>query len=271
MSVSTSTAIQFDSSSQNRALALCLAASIALHAVVLFLVPGMRARAPETNEPKVLVARIAPRTAPPEPAPPAAEVVQPPPAPEPPKPPPERPRPEAKVEPQPRPALTRPTPAPEAPQFAPSPATAPAPAPSAPAEAAPAQPPAAPGKAAPRPAEPSAPAKGESVARPAPSAEEVGSLDQYRLAVIGAAKKYKRYPAQALEKGWQGRVEIRMIIGANGMIQAVNVKTSSGFEILDNQAVDMVKKAKPLAPIPAALRGKEFTVDIPVIFDLQTG
>jgi TonB family protein len=49
------------------------------------------------------------------------------------------------------------------------------------------------------------------------------------------------------------------------------VKSSSGYEILDNVAVDMIKKAKPLTPIPAALRGKEFTVDIPVIFDLQTG
>jgi len=49
------------------------------------------------------------------------------------------------------------------------------------------------------------------------------------------------------------------------------VKASSGYEILDNQALDMVKKAKPLTPIPAALRGREFTVDIPVIFDLQAG
>ena len=96
-------------------------------------------------------------------------------------------------------------------------------------------------------------------------------MERYRLAVIGAANKYKRYPAQAMEKGWQGRVEIRLVIGNNGMTQSLVVKSSSGFRILDDQALDMVKKAKPLAPIPASLRGRQFTVDIPVIFDLQTG
>ncbi len=33
----------------------------------------------------------------------------------------------------------------------------------------------------------------------------------------------------------------------------------------------MVKKGKPLTPLPAASHGREFTVDIPVIFELQTG
>ena len=74
-----------------------------------------------------------------------------------------------------------------------------------------------------------------------------------------------------MDKGWQGRVEIRLVVGANGMIQSSLVKASSGYEILDNQALDMVMKAKPLTPIPAALRGREFSVDIPVIFDLQAG
>ena len=65
--------------------------------------------------------------------------------------------------------------------------------------------------------------------------------------------------------------ERRLIIGPNGAIQSSLVKASSGYEILDSQAMDMVKKAKPLTPIPAALRGREFMVDIPVIFDLQAG
>ena len=91
------------------------------------------------------------------------------------------------------------------------------------------------------------------------------------MAIILAARRYKRYPAVAMEKGWQGKVEIRLLIGANGMIQATTVKTSSGHQILDDTALDMVKKAKPMTQIPSALRSKEFTIDIPVIFDLQSG
>jgi hypothetical protein len=33
----------------------------------------------------------------------------------------------------------------------------------------------------------------------------------------------------------------------------------------------MVKKGQPLLQIPAALRGREFSVDIPVTFELLTG
>ena len=74
-----------------------------------------------------------------------------------------------------------------------------------------------------------------------------------------------------MEKGWAGKVEVRIVIGPNGMTQSIAVKTSSGFDVLDRAAVDMVTKAKPMTTIPPALRGREFAVDIPVIFSLQTG
>lgn len=271
MSVSTSTAHLFDSAAQHRALAVCLLASMLLHASALLLFSGKRARPPADNGSKILVARIAPRAALPE-TPRETQAVQPPPRPEPPQRQPEaKPRPEPRQEARPEPRSVLARPAPETPQVAPQPAAAPS-APVDTASAAPASPPAP--AAAPRGAEPQAPAtKGETTARaaPSPSAEESGSMERYRLAVIGAANKYKRYPAQAMEKGWQGRVEIRLVIGNNGMTQSLVVKSSSGFRILDDQALDMVKKAKPLAPIPASLRGRQFTVDIPVIFDLQTG
>lgn len=74
-----------------------------------------------------------------------------------------------------------------------------------------------------------------------------------------------------MEKGWQGKVEVRLEIGSNGMTKKAFVKTSSGYPVLDRQALDMITKGKMLAPIPPALRGKEFEIDIPVIFDLKMG
>lgn len=74
-----------------------------------------------------------------------------------------------------------------------------------------------------------------------------------------------------MEKGWQGRVEIRLSIGANGMIQGAAIRTSSGHQVLDDTALDMIRKAKPMTQIPQVLRGREFIVDVPVIFDLKTG
>jgi len=87
--------------------------------------------------------------------------------------------------------------------------------------------------------------------------------------VITAARRYKRYPRIAMDNGWEGRSEVRMVIGANGMITSLTVRTGAGHEVLDKAALDMIRSAKPLIPIPSALRGREFTVDIPVVFSLK--
>lgn len=102
------------------------------------------------------------------------------------------------------------------------------------------------------------------------SEADKGTLERYRLALIAATRRYKRYPAIAMEKGWQGRVEVRMVIGANGMLVSASVKSSSGHEVLDRQAVGMLKKGKTTVPIPANLRGREFHIDVPVIFNLES-
>lgn len=101
-------------------------------------------------------------------------------------------------------------------------------------------------------------------------AVDAGTLEQYRLALIVATRRYKRYPAIALEKGLQGRVEVHMVIGANGIVAGTSIKAGSGHEILDNQAIDMLKKGKTTVPIPAGLRGREFSIDVPVIFNLDS-
>ena len=94
-------------------------------------------------------------------------------------------------------------------------------------------------------------------------------MAQYRLALIVATRRYKRYPAIALEKGWQGKVDVHLVIGANGMVASASIKASSGHEILDNQALDMLNKGRTTVPVPAGLRGREFDIEVPVIFSLD--
>jgi protein TonB len=240
----------FGPGEQNRALVPCVLASLALHALVLLL-PGLRTGAPAGAAAHVLTAKFAPHET--APAPPTS------------------PTHEGKAEPEPLRSGS------DARREAPSPAAS---TPSAAAASA-AEIPAATAPAAELPAAvPAGAAAGPARRTQAPVAAspgadrtggDAGTLDQYRLALIGYARRYKRYPAQAVDQGWQGRVEIHLVVGASGAIASTLVKASSGYEILDNQAMDMVKQAMPLAPIPAALRGREFSVDIPVIFDLQAG
>ncbi len=250
MPISTSTAVLFSAGSQNRALLACLCVSIALHASVLFSFPEFRARVP-SGGPKMLTASFAPRPARPEAAPAIEQTAY-----RPPEAPPQKIRPDT-----PQPALTQPL---QAAQPIPQPPVVPQ-TPGDPAQTANAAPPAplVPAQTAPAEVSPGVDFSND--------VADASLLAKYRAALIDAARRYRRYPPQAMERGWQGRVEIRLVIGANGTIKSASIKISSRYQILDDQALDMVKRGKTLAQIPAALRGREFTVDVPVIFELQTG
>ena len=98
---------------------------------------------------------------------------------------------------------------------------------------------------------------------------DAGTLAQYRLLVLGAARRFKQYPETAAENNWQGKVEIRMVIDSRGEISSLDVRTSAGHAVLDRHALEMIERAKAFAQIPPSLRGKEFAVDIPVEFVLR--
>lgn len=248
---------------QDRAFHYAVVFSIALHGALLAALstlPEPRTRAPA---PGPIIARLV------QPAPPATPTAA--------------PRPE-RVEPtmeekKPAPSL-KPVPAakprplskaePKSPAKA-APTTPSAPAPESMAEASP-SPPAT--SAAPAPAAPSegAVARAEPVPAPAaPSADtfDAGSLAQYRLQLISAARKYKRYPRAAMDNNWEGDVVVRMVIGANGMISALSVKSSSGHEVLDRQALEMFRQATRAVTVPPALRGKEFAIELRAIYSLK--
>jgi len=106
---------------------------------------------------------------------------------------------------------------------------------------------------------------------PSPSAAAVDAnlLLDYRRRLIGAARRYKRYPRAAIDNEWEGATEVAIVVGANGRIRSMTISKTSGHAVLDRQALDMFRKAKPLVPIPGALRGREFRVSVKAIYSLR--
>ena len=245
-----------------RAFVYALAASLAGHALVVLTVPALSARAARSDAPAPLVAHLvreAPQPAAKPDALPSHAAAAPPAA---------NPElaqaaklaaaPQPQAEPAPLPVAA--APAVEAPP-APVPvaASVPAVAEPAPAAAQPAQ------VAAVAPAVTAAPAERKA----APAALDAILVDRYRSAVMGAANRYKRYPRIAQENNWQGRVEVTLRVRANGSIASLDIKKSAGYEALDRQALDMIREANSRTPLPEVLRGREFAIDIPVVFSLR--
>jgi len=234
--------------------------SLLIHAAAIALLPSLRV--PEPPTPPPLTVELVPQLPPPVPA-----QVPPPPAPlvkATPKPVPPPPMPKVKAEPQPEPvvetrALPPPEPVPPPPIVAPPRPAAPEPQVTAPPRVetppqAHVEPPPAP---APRVQTPVVPALDPSV------------LHEYGAVVSSVVAKKKVYPRLALMRRWQGTTDLKLQIAADGNVKALSVAHSSGFDILDEQAVKMVKDAMPLPGLPDALRGREFAIDIPVAFRLQ--
>ncbi|MGH8765088.1 MAG: energy transducer TonB, partial [Burkholderiales bacterium] len=73
----------------------------------------------------------------------------------------------------------------------------------------------------------------------------------------------------AQDNNWTGTSSVRMVIGADGAIESLTVRTSSGYAILDQEAMAMLRTAKSKAAIPPALRGKSISLDVPVIFNMK--
>lgn len=101
------------------------------------------------------------------------------------------------------------------------------------------------------------------------SGEALDGLRGYRLSVASEARRFKRYPPQAMAAGWTGTAEVRLEVGGDGRPRAAMVARSSGYEPLDRAALNMIDAGALRARLPESLRGKTFTVALPVVFSLE--
>ena len=85
--------------------------------------------------------------------------------------------------------------------------------------------------------------------------------------VLGKPVPDRDYPRLARQKGWQGTAEVRLQIGADGKVKNALVGRSSGYEVLDQRAVELIKQIL-LPNVPSAFRAREFSVTVPVTFAL---
>ncbi|NOS81681.1 MAG: energy transducer TonB [Nitrospira sp.] len=105
------------------------------------------------------------------------------------------------------------------------------------------------------------------VTRPAPSIKvDHGWLAdslRRRLAEI------KRYPSTARLNGWEGKVVLRAVIRADGHLTEVKVHRSSGYDALDNAAIEAIRLVCPLN-MHQPLGTSEVAVYVPIVYSLAS-
>lgn len=94
-------------------------------------------------------------------------------------------------------------------------------------------------------------------------------LERYGLLISKEIGKDQKYPLRAKTLGWQGTTEVLLRIGADARVKEVKVAKSSGYDVLDEEAVEKVRRAKHLPPPPEGFKDREFTVLVPIVFKLE--
>lgn len=128
----------------------------------------------------------------------------------------------------------------------------------------------------------SPPASPESVPAAAPSASEVAMAAPQPASTEGPRADYgwlakslwqrvmelKRYPHRARLNHWEGKVVLRAVIRHDGHLEDLALHESSGYEELDEAAMELVREACPLH-MAQPLGRDQVVVQVPITYALR--
>jgi protein TonB len=101
-----------------------------------------------------------------------------------------------------------------------------------------------------------------------------GSRDQSASLFMQEAKPLYQtnpapiYPRMARRRGYQGNVVLKVLVSRNGSVSDLKVSTSSGYPVLDQAAIDSVKKWT-FVPGMRGHENVEMWVRVPIRFELE--
>lgn len=100
------------------------------------------------------------------------------------------------------------------------------------------------------------------------------SRDAYYL--YGWSKKIEtvgnlNYPAEARRKKIYGNLRLMVAVRADGSVQEVRVLKTSGYRVLDQAAIDIVRLAAPFSPFPPEIRSDTDILEIIRTWQFEKG
>jgi periplasmic protein TonB len=97
------------------------------------------------------------------------------------------------------------------------------------------------------------------------------SLLRYQDSIKQKIQQEKQYPRWALRVGHEGEARITFSVLSSGQIKDLRLLSSSGFEELDKEALDAVRRANPFLSFPEALKDNEIRVELDIVFHITIG
>ena len=99
-------------------------------------------------------------------------------------------------------------------------------------------------------------------------AQSIRALESEISRKLGSTIRESDYPEEARRQGWTGTALVAVLVGSDGKIKETSIHRTSGFPILDQQALRMVDRVS-IWWIPQRLRKREVKVTVPVGFYIR--
>lgn len=110
-----------------------------------------------------------------------------------------------------------------------------------------------------------------SIAPPVPSAGQLTlshAVETWQASLLAHIQQAKRYPVMARARRQQGVVVVHFTMDRQGNVLTANISKSSGYDLLDQEALAMVRRAQPLPKPPPEFTGSLDMVVGPIEFFL---
>lgn len=99
------------------------------------------------------------------------------------------------------------------------------------------------------------------------SAEQVAAAQaSWQSRLMSYLANAKKYPRMSKKKKEQGTVVVHFTMNRLGEVISVNIKQATPFKALNQEALDLIKRASPLPEPPEEFSGEEIQLAVPIEF-----
>lgn len=100
------------------------------------------------------------------------------------------------------------------------------------------------------------------------TAEALLNRQLYHTKLVKWAYQYIKYPSRAIKRNQEGNVQVEVVVGRDGTIQAMQITEPAKHNTLNRAAEKSIQAASPFPPMPETMSEQEFRFNLPIVFRL---
>ena len=100
-------------------------------------------------------------------------------------------------------------------------------------------------------------------------AEAEEAVLRYQDMIKKEIEHNRRYPLNARRRNVQGVTDLEFSINRSGCCSGLGMIRSSGSKLLDDEALDNIKRSQPFPSIPSEIKSDTITIRVAIVFSLN--